>query len=247
MLLHQTFPQPRKCGPFRTTDGVLPTFPHSYSEVNTVYYNQHLISSSARSPSRGEPSYDVTAGAMHYADDVAPFPRARTRPPFIDSSEEESDSEPRSPSGSSTQHYADDVLTHDDDRSSSHVIESTVEANLDAEFYKQEGDRLIEIINVQCDAVAKGELEAKALTEVINAQKADIEKMNATNKAIAETHRAQIAQRERQAEQMQGALEELRRANADLEARFSQLMGGSNHGNLLPRLRATMSFSPNGE
>ena len=61
-----------------------------------------------------------------------------------------------------TQHYADDVLTHDDDRSSSHVTESTVEANLDAEFYKQEGDRLIEIINVQCDAVAKGELEAKA-------------------------------------------------------------------------------------
>ena len=68
----------------------------SYSEGNTVYYNQHLLSSDTRSAGRNEPSYDVTAGAMHYADDIAPFPRARTRPPFIDSSEEESDGEPRS-------------------------------------------------------------------------------------------------------------------------------------------------------
>ena len=141
--------------------------------------------------------------------------------------EEESDSEPRSLSGSSIQHYADDVYTHDDGRSSSHAAESTVEANLDAEFYKQEGDRLIEIINVQCDAVAKSESEAKALAEVVNAQKANTEEMNAMNKAIAESHRAQIAQRERQAEQMHGALEELRRASADLAARFSQLMADS--------------------
>ena len=60
----------------------------SHSEGNTVYYNQHLFSSNARSPSQNEPSYDATEGTMQYADDVAPFPRARTRPPFIDSSEE---------------------------------------------------------------------------------------------------------------------------------------------------------------
>ena len=79
----------------------------------------------------------------------------------------------------------------------SRVTESTVEANLDAEFYRQEGDRLMEIINVQCDAVAKSESEAKALAEVVNAQKANVEEMNIMNKAIAESHRAQIAHRER--------------------------------------------------
>ena len=114
----------------------------SESEGSTVYYNQHLFSSSVRSGNQDDRLVDVT----HYVDDVAPFPRARTRPPFVDSSEEESDGEPRSLSGSSTQYYADDVLTHDDGRSSSHVTESTVEANVDAEFYKQEGDRLMEII-----------------------------------------------------------------------------------------------------
>ena len=145
----------------------------SESVGNTVYYNQHLFSSSVRSGNQDERPVDVT----HYADDVAPFPRARTRPPFVDSSEEESDGESRSLSGSSTQHYADDVLTHDDDRSSSHVTESTVEANLDAEFYKQEGGRLIEIINIQCDAVAKSKSEAKALADVVNAQGANIEEM----------------------------------------------------------------------
>ena len=139
----------------------------SESEGSTVYYNQHLFSSSVRSGNQGARPVNVT----HYVGDVAPFPRARTRPPFVDSSEEESDSEPASPSGSSTQHYADDVLTHDDDRSSSHVTESTVEANLDAEFYKQEGDRLMEIINVQCDAVAKSESEAKALADIVKAQR----------------------------------------------------------------------------
>ena len=96
----------------------------SESEGNTVYYNQHWFSSSVRSGNQDDRPVDVT----HYVDDVVPFPRARTRPPFVDSSEEESDGEPRSLSGSSTQHYADDVLTHDDDRSSSHVTESTVES-----------------------------------------------------------------------------------------------------------------------
>ena len=115
----------------------------SESEGNAAHYNQHLFSSSVRSGNQDDRPVDVT----HYVDDVAPFPRARTRPPFAGSSEEESGSEPRSLSGSSTQHYADDVLTHDDDRSSSHVTESTVEANLDAEFYEQEGDRLMEIRN----------------------------------------------------------------------------------------------------
>ena len=168
---------------------------------------------------------DVT----RYVDDVAPFPRARTRPPFVDSSEEESDGESRSLSGSSTQHYADDVLTHDDDRSSSRVTESTVEANLDAEFYKKEGDRLIEIINVQCDAVAKSESEAKALADVVNAQRANIEDMTEMNKAVAESHKAQIEQRERQAEQMHDALEELRKVNADLATRFAQLLVDTSH------------------
>ena len=106
----------------------------------------------------------------------------------------------------------------------SHVTESTVEANLDAEFYRQEGDRRIEIINVQRDAVAKSESEAKALPEVANAQKANIEEMGVMNKAIAESHRAQIEQHECQAEKTHGALEGLRRANADLAARLSQLM-----------------------
>ena len=175
----------------------------SESVGNTVYYNRHLFPSNVRTGNQDERPADVT----HYVDDVAPFPRARTRPPFVDSSEEESDGEPRSLSGSSTQHYADDVLTHDDGRSSSHVTESTVEANLDAEFYKQGGDRLIEIINVQCDAVAKSESEAKALADVVNAQGANVEEMTEMNKAIAESHKAKIEQRERQAEQMHDALE----------------------------------------
>ena len=140
-----------------------------------------------------------------------------------------SNDEPRSLPGSSTQHYADDVLTHDDDRSSGHVTESTVEANLDVEFDKQEGDRLTEIMNVQCDAVGKSESEAKAPAEVFNAQTAYIEEMTVMNKAIAESHRAKIAQRKRHSEQMHGALPELRRANADLAARFSQLMADSGH------------------
>ena len=192
---------------------------------NRVYYNQHSFSSKVRSGNQDERSADVT----HYVDDVAPFPRARTRPPFVDNSEEESDGEPRSLSGSSTQHYADDVLTHDDDRSSSHVTESTVEANLDAEFYKQEGDRLIEIINVQRDAVAKSESEAKALAGVVNAQRANIEEMTDMNKAIAEFHKAQIEQRERQAEHMHDSLEESRKVNADLATRFAQLMVDTSH------------------
>ena len=67
----------------------------SYSEGNTVYYNRRLFSSDTRSGDQDEHSHDVT----HYVDDVAPFPGARTRPPFVDNSEEESDDEPRSLSG----------------------------------------------------------------------------------------------------------------------------------------------------
>ena len=197
----------------------------SESEGNTVHCNQHLFSSSVRSGNQDDRPVHVT----HYVDDVAPFPRARTRPPFAGSSEEESGSEPRSLSGSSTQHYADDVLTHDDDRSSSHVTESTVEANLDAELYKQEGDRPMEIISVQYDAVAKSESEAKALADVVNAQRVNIEEMTGLNKAIAESHKAQIEQRERQAEQMHDAMEELRKANADLATRFAQLTVDTSH------------------
>lgn len=57
----------------------------SYSEGNTVYYNRHMFSSDSGSGVQDEHSRDVT----HYADDVAPFPRARTRPPFIDNSEDQ--------------------------------------------------------------------------------------------------------------------------------------------------------------
>ena len=63
----------------------------SYSVGNTVYYNQHLFSTDTRPGNRDERPNDVT----HYAHDVAPFPRARTRPPFNGSSEEESDDDAR--------------------------------------------------------------------------------------------------------------------------------------------------------
>ena len=72
----------------------------SGTESNTVYYNQHLFSSSFWSGDHDARPVNVT----HYVDDVAPFPRARTGPPFGDSSEEKSGSEPVSLSGSSTQH-----------------------------------------------------------------------------------------------------------------------------------------------
>ena len=173
------------------------------------FYSTHLFSPSAGQGDDVARSVNVT----HYVDDVAPFPSARTRPPFVDSSEEESDSDPGS-SESATQYYAGEVLTHEDDRSSSHITESTVEVNFDAEFYKQEGDRLMEIIDVQCDAVAEGKSEAKALADVVSAQKANIEEMTELNKALLESHQAQIAQRELEAGQMHAALEELRKANA---------------------------------
>ena len=158
-----------------------------------------------------------------------PFPRARTRPPFVDSSEEESRSEHESLSGSSTQHYADEVLTHDDDRSSSHVTESTVEANFDAEFYKQEGDRLMEILGVQCEAVAESRSEAKTLADVVSAQRMNIEELTELNRTVAESHQGQNALRELEAGQMRAAMEELRRANADLTARFAQLVVDTSH------------------
>ena len=49
------------------------------------------------------------------------------------------------------------------------------------------------------------------------------------NKAIAESNKAQIEQRERQAELMHDALGEFRKVNADLAARFSQLMVDASH------------------
>ena len=156
----------------------------------------------------------------HHVDDVVPLPRAR--PPFVDRSEEESDSDPGS-SESPIQYYADEVLSHDDDRSSSHVTDSTVEVNFDDEFYKQEGDRLMEIIGVQCDAVAESKSEAKALADVVSARKVNIEEMTELNKALVESHQAQIALRELDAGQMHAAMEELRKANADLEVKFAQL------------------------
>ena len=56
---------------------------------------------------------------MRYVDDDPPL--RRERPPFVDSNDEESNSDPGM-SESPTQYYADEVLTHvDDDRSSSHV------------------------------------------------------------------------------------------------------------------------------
>lgn len=82
----------------------------------------------------------------------------------------------------------------------------------------------MELIDVQCDAVAEGKSEAKALADVVDAQRVNIEEMTGLNKAIAESHQAPIAQRELEAEQMHAAMEEIRRANADLQARFAQLM-----------------------
>ena len=143
----------------------------------------------------------------HYVDDVAPLPRAR--PPFVDSIEEESDSDPGS-SESAAQYYADEVLTHVDDRSSSHVTESTVEVNFDAEFYKQEGGRLMGEIDVQRDAVAESKSEAKAPVDVVSAQRVNIEEMTELNKALVESHQAQIALRELGAGQLHAAMEELR-------------------------------------
>ena len=172
------------------------------SENNTKYYNQHLFSPSVRQGDYVARPVNVT----HYVDDVAPFPLARTRPPFVDSSGEESDSDPGS-SESSTQYCADEVLTHDDYRSSSHVTESTAEANLVAEFFKQEGGRPMEIIDVQCGVVAESRSEAKALADVVSAQRVNIEEMTGLNKALAESHQAQIALRELEAGQTHAAME----------------------------------------
>ena len=112
-----------------------------------------------------------------------PPPHRRERRPFADTSDDESDSDPGS-SESPTQYYADEILTHaDDDLSLSHDTERAGGTNFDAGYYmrsagfhKSECERLNELIEVRCDAVAEHKAQYKSLNDLISAQKADIDR-----------------------------------------------------------------------
>ena len=97
----------------------------------------------------------LAAAGVRYADDVYPAPD--TFDPHRDDVSDNDSSE------SSTRFYDEGTITQEGDHSSDVVTDSTVEVNLDAEFYKQECDRLAALVANQNEALLKQEENLKRL------------------------------------------------------------------------------------
>ena len=132
---------------------------------------------------------------MRYVDDDPPL--LNEHPIFVGSfgsRENESYSDPGT-SESPTQYYADEILTHaDDDRSSSHVADTTVETNLEADYYRQECERLAELVDGQSEIASASKSQLEEPTALVNAQKSDLDRLKTTNEfnaTLLESHQSQ--------------------------------------------------------
>ena len=145
----------------------------------------------------------LSAAGLRYVDDVYPIPVNSEERREIASDDESSESSTR---------FYNETVTQEGDQSSDVVTDSTAEINLDAEFYRQECDRLAALLASQNETLSKQEETLKRLEEIGTRDSNAVGRQCALNEHVSDQSKA-----------MQSLIDELQIANIRLTDKLDQL------------------------